>query len=80
MSSGWSLPITVIRMRQRRISRDMVVEVLRKGRLTREPEPNLRFGSLQCRMERYMAGRQIAVIVAIADHLPGLLVVTVIDV
>ena len=63
-----------IRMRQRRIRRDMVVEVLRKGRLTREPEPNLRFGSLECRMERYMAGRKIAVIDALAAIICGYLI------
>ncbi len=69
-----------VRMGQRQITRDMVVEVMRKGHLAREPEPNLRFGTLECRMERYMAGRQIAVILALADNQPGLLVVTVIDV
>lgn len=67
------------RMRQRQMTRDMVLEILRRGRLVREPEPNLRFGTLECRMERYLAGRQIAAVVAIADDEATLLVVTVIN-
>jgi hypothetical protein len=67
-----------IRMRQRHISRDLVLDVLRYGRLSRVPEPNPRFGSLECRMERYDAGRQISVIVALCDGKPEVLVVTVI--
>jgi hypothetical protein len=68
-----------IRMRQRHISRDGVLDVLRYGRLSRAPEPNPRFGSLECRMERYDAGRQIAVIAALRDDNPGVLVITVIE-
>ena len=67
------------RMRERLITQDMVLEVLRRGRLAREPEPNLCFGTLECRMERYLAGRRIAAVVAIADDDPTLLVVTVIN-
>ena len=67
------------RMRQRQITRDMVLEVLRRGRLAREPELNMRFGTLECRMERYLAGRHVAAVVAIADDNPALLVVTVMD-
>jgi uncharacterized protein DUF4258 len=70
----------LLRLRQRRITRDMAIEVLRRGRLTREPEPNLRFGTLECRMERYVAGRQIAVIVALAEDHPDLLVITAIEI
>jgi hypothetical protein len=67
-----------IRMRQRQIARGLVLDVLRYGRLSRLPEPNSRFGSLECRMERYSAGRQIAVIAALCDGNPEVLVVTVI--
>lgn len=70
----------LMRMRQRQITRGMVLEVLRRGRLAREPEPNLRFGSLECRMERYVAGHQIGVIAALMDDALSVLVVTVIDV
>lgn len=67
-----------IRMRQRQISGGLVLDVLRHGRLSRLPEPNATYGSLECRIERYSAGRQIAVIVALCDDNPGVLVITVI--
>ena len=67
-----------IRMRQRHISRGLVLDVLRYGRLSRLPEPNPRFGSLECRMERYSSGRQLAVIAALCDDNPEVLVITVI--
>lgn len=69
----------LMRMRQRHVTRDIVLEVLRMGRLSRVPEPNLRYGSLECRMERYCAGRQLAVVVAIGDDDPDILVITVIE-
>lgn len=69
----------LMRMRQRHVTRDLVLEVLRMGRLTRIPEPNLRHGSLECRMERFCAGRQLAVVVAISDDDPEILVITVIE-
>ena len=50
------------RMRLRRVSRMEVVEVLRRGRMTRTPEPNLRFGTLECRMQRFQAGRELGVV------------------
>jgi hypothetical protein len=68
-----------MRMRQRHVTQEIVVEVLRQGRLVGTPEPNLTRGSLECRMERYCAGRQIGVIVAIRDDDPDLIVVTVIQ-
>lgn len=68
-----------LRMRQRLITREIAVEVLRVGRLTRTPEPNPRRGSLECRMERYCTGRQLAVVAAISDDNPDLLVITVIE-
>ena len=68
-----------LRMRQRHVTRDIALEVLRKGRLLRIPEVNLRRGSLECRMERYCTGRQLGVVVAISDDDPDLLVITVIE-
>lgn len=65
------------RMRQRRISIHEVYECLRQGVLRRTPEPNPAKGSLECRMERYVAGRECAVVVALDDEQPDLLVVTV---
>ena len=64
------------RMRQRAITREMVLEVLRKGVLRRAPEPNAQRGTLECRMERYIAGREIGAVVAVSDDDPHLIVVT----
>lgn len=68
-----------MRMRQRHVTQEIVVEVLRQGRLAGTPEPNLARGSLECRIERYCTGRQIGVVVAISDDDPDLIVVTVIQ-
>ncbi len=65
------------RMRSRRISIHEVFECLRAGAIRRTPEPNLAMETLECRMERYVAGRNCAVIVALDDDNPGLVVVTV---
>lgn len=68
------------RMKERRITLAMVYEALRRGSLSREPEINLRYGTLECRMERYLEGRDIAVIVAFETDTAGLPVVTVMDI
>jgi hypothetical protein len=65
-----------LRMKQRQILRPEVLEVLRRGRLGRTPEPNLARASLECRMQRFVAGREIGVVVALNDDDPGVLVVT----
>jgi hypothetical protein len=65
------------RMALRKVTRDEVHEVLRKGRLLRAPEPNIRFGSLECRMQRFIAGREVAVVAAVSDADPSVVVVTV---
>jgi hypothetical protein len=68
------------RMRKRRITLAMVYHALRKGILVREPEPNLRYGTLECRMERYVEGREIGVLVAFEIDAAGLPVITVMDI
>lgn len=68
------------RMRQRRINKAMALEVLRCGVLTQPPEPDIVHPGLKCRMERFVAGVQIAVIVYVEHPSPDLTVVTVIDV
>ena len=65
------------RMRLRRVSRMEVIEVLRRGRMNRTPEPNLRFGTLECRMQRFQAGRELGVVAALSDADPSVVVVTV---
>lgn len=66
-----------LRQIERTIPRASVLEVLRKGTLTRQPERNVRYGTLECRMERYVAGRNLAVIAAVSDEDPNVVVVTV---
>ncbi len=56
---------------------NIVLEVLRNGRITRTPEPNTHMGSLECRMERFVAGDYRVVIVALSDMNPNLIIVTV---
>ena len=67
------------RMKERQITRDMAVEVLRKGLLIREPEPNLVKGSIECRMEKFMTGRDIGIVVALSNDDPDLLVITAME-
>lgn len=66
-----------IQMNRRRISVTEVFECLRSGSIQRLPEPNSIKGSLECRMERYVAGCECKVVVALDDEDPDLLVVTV---
>lgn len=67
------------RMRQRHVTMALLLDVLRMGRLRRRPEPDPRHGSLVCRMEHFVAGRELAAAVALSDEEPGVLVVTVIE-
>lgn len=67
-------------MRRRKLNRAMALEVLRRGVLTRPPEPDIRHAGLKCRMERFVAGVQVAVVVSVDYPVPELLVITVIDV
>lgn len=68
----------LVRMKLRHITREEVYDVLCQGRLVRAPEPNTTLGSLECRMQRFMAGRELAVVAAISDENPTLIVVTAI--
>ena len=66
------------RMKSRHISREEVYDVLVQGRMARAPEPNLALGSLECRMQRFMGARELAVVAAISDDEPLVIVVTAI--
>jgi hypothetical protein len=68
-----------LRMRQRQVTLALLLDVLRQGRMRRPAEPDARHGGLVCRMEYFVAGRQLAAAVALSDDAPGVLVVTVID-
>ena len=69
----------LLRMKERRITRDVALEVLCKGLLIREPEPNLAKGSIECRMKKFMTGRDIGIVVALSDDEPDLLVITAME-
>lgn len=67
------------RMKKRKVGSQEVYECLQQGGIVREPEPNMEKGSLECLMERYVAGRHLGVIVALCDEEPDLIVVTVFE-
>lgn len=64
-------------MAKRKISTLEVFECIRMGTIRREPELSDDQESLECRMERYIAGRELAVIVALCDDDPNVILVTV---
>jgi hypothetical protein len=55
-------------MKTRRITRDMALDVLLKGNIQIEPEPNIKTGHITCRMQRFTAGKNIGVVVACEDE------------
>ena len=68
------------RMRQRHVNDPMVLEVLRLGNFGLPPEPDMKHPGLLCRMQRFVAGMQVAVVVYVEYPATDLVVVTVIDV
>lgn len=68
------------RMRQRHVNDSMVLEVLRLGSFPQPPEPDMKHLGLLCRMQRFVAGMQVAVVVYVEYPATDLVVVTVIDV
>ncbi len=66
----------LVRMRKRHLSREVVLTVLTRGRLIRTPEWNRIKGNLECRMEYYAVGMDIAAVVAVSDDDPDLIVIT----
>ncbi len=69
----------LLQMKRRDITRDMAIEVVRRGRLNRTPEPNRAKGNIECRMEHFLTGRDLAVIVAVSDDEPDLIVITAME-
>ena len=55
------------RMKERHITRVLVFDVLQKGLVKREPEIDMVTGYLKCRMERFVAGRELAIVVAVKN-------------
>lgn len=66
-------------MKVRKVTTIEVHECLRLGTIRRQPEENEEKGSLECRMERYVSGRDITAVVALCDEDPNLVVVTVFE-
>ncbi|WP_138517066.1 DUF4258 domain-containing protein [Rhodoferax bucti] len=68
------------RMKKRKVTSQEVYECLQLGSIVREPEENQEKESLECRMERYVSGRHLGVIVALCDEDPDVVVVTVFEI
>lgn len=80
---SWNVTITVHarqRMKLRKINDPMVYEVLEMGNMSMPAEPDIRHLGLKCRMQRFVAGIQVAVVVSVQYPEPHLIVITVIDV
>lgn len=67
-------------MKSRQIGINEVYDVLRHGAIVRPPVANAKKGNLECRMERYVGGRECAVVVAFDDEDPALIVVTAMEI
>lgn len=65
------------RMAQRSVSDWEVFECLRGGVIQRPPTLDKKTGSLRCRMEHFGSGRNLAVVAALDDEDPDVVVVTV---
>jgi hypothetical protein len=63
-------------MRARNITNACVLSTLQNGNIKRTPEPNSMKGSIECRMEHFCTGHHVAVIVAVSDDDPDLILVT----
>ena len=66
-----------VRMNERKVTAPEVLDCIRNGTSRRAPEPSHDGQSLECRMERYVAGRNLAVVVALCDENPDIILVTV---
>ena len=66
-----------VRMTQRKITAAEVLDCIRNGTISRVPEASQDGQSLECPMERYVAGRNLGVVVALCDEDPDLVLVTV---
>lgn len=67
-------------MRKRHVNRSMAFDVLLKGKIAIQPEPDIKHAGLNCRMVRYVAGMNVAVVVNVEYPAPDLVIVTVIDI
>lgn len=63
-------------MAARQIASPSLFKCLREGAILRQPEPNDKFGTLECRIERMCSGKEIGIVVALSDDDPTLVIVT----
>lgn len=54
-------------MKERHITRMLVFDVLQKGLIKREPEIDIATVYLKCRMERFVAVRELAIVIAVEN-------------
>lgn len=66
-----------VRMNQRKITTAEILDCIRNGTISRALEQSQDGQSLECRMERLVAGRNVAVVVALCDEEPDIVLVTV---
>jgi hypothetical protein len=64
------------RMKERKITNSMAFETLRNGKINLRPEINYAKGNVECRMEYFVAGKEIKMVVALDDDDPYLLLIT----
>jgi hypothetical protein len=62
------------------MSDPMFLEVLRLGSFALPPEPDMKNPGLLCRMQRFVAGMQVAVVVYVEYPATDLVIVTVMDI
>jgi len=66
-------------MKKRHITFAMATDVLCRGTVQKEPEQDIRTGHMICRMERYCAGEDIGICVALkSEQASKIIVVTAI--
>jgi len=65
------------RMLERGISDLEVIDCLRRGVIQRPPQADRKTGHLKCRMEHFGPSRNLAVVAALEEANPGVVVVTV---
>lgn len=54
----------LIRMKGRGITQEILFDVLKKGTIDSEPEPDIKTGHMKCTMQRFTAGNPVGVVVA----------------
>ncbi len=67
------------RMKVRKITDAYAIQTLRKGQIKLKPELDKFTGDIKCRMEYFIGGIDVKIVVAVSDEDPELIVITAID-